>query len=162
MSAGDYRLFRSENAQNRSPETGGQFAKDRHWRAFLRASGTVSPSAGLPGWGGRIRTSAWWIKILYQHMYPSKPRVFRCGVFGSKRQKIGHFRAELTGFPARMERCYGDLERLTRALGSALPGTCLGGAEVVRRMAPHKPRGPHDQAQTKAEGRDPPDRPKDR
>src|ERR1700733_10336386 len=50
MSAGDYWLFRSENAQNRSPETGGQFAKARHWRAFLRVSGTVSPSAGLPGW----------------------------------------------------------------------------------------------------------------
>jgi hypothetical protein len=50
MSAGDYRLFRSENAQNRSPETGGQFAKARHWRAFLQVSGTVSPSAGLPGW----------------------------------------------------------------------------------------------------------------
>src|SRR6202140_2973758 len=27
MSAGDYWLFRSENAQNRSPETNGQFAK---------------------------------------------------------------------------------------------------------------------------------------
>jgi hypothetical protein len=50
MSAGDYPLFRSENAQNRSPETGGQFAKARHWRAFLRVSGIVSPSAGLPGW----------------------------------------------------------------------------------------------------------------
>ena len=30
MSAGDYWLFRSENAQNRSPETGGQFPKARH------------------------------------------------------------------------------------------------------------------------------------
>ena len=60
MAAGDYRLFRSENAQNRSPETGGQFAKARHWRAFLRVSGIASPSAGMPGWGGRIRTSAWW------------------------------------------------------------------------------------------------------
>jgi hypothetical protein len=59
MSAGDYWLFRSENAQNRSPETDGQFAKARHWRAFLRVSGTVSPSAGLPGWGGRNRTSIW-------------------------------------------------------------------------------------------------------
>jgi hypothetical protein len=39
MSAGDYRLFRSENAQNRSPETGGRFAKARHWRAFLRVQG---------------------------------------------------------------------------------------------------------------------------
>ena len=52
MSAGDYRLFRSENAQNCSPETGGQFAKARHWRAFLRVSRTLSLSAGPPGWGG--------------------------------------------------------------------------------------------------------------
>jgi hypothetical protein len=45
MSAKHYQLFRSENAQNRSPETGGQFAKARHWRTpfyeylgqFLRA-----------------------------------------------------------------------------------------------------------------------------
>jgi hypothetical protein len=58
MSAGDYRLFRFENAQNRSPETGGQFAKARHWRAFLRVSGTVSPGAALPGWSERIRTHA--------------------------------------------------------------------------------------------------------
>jgi hypothetical protein len=36
--------------QNRNSETGGQFAKARHWRAFLRVSGIVSPSAGLPGW----------------------------------------------------------------------------------------------------------------
>jgi hypothetical protein len=57
MSAGDYWLFRSENAQNWSPETDGQFAKARHWRALVRVSGTVSPSAGLPGRGGRIRTS---------------------------------------------------------------------------------------------------------
>jgi hypothetical protein len=63
MSAGDYRLFRPENAQNRSLETGGQFAKARHWRAFLRVSGAVSLSTGLPGWGGRIRTLRWWIAI---------------------------------------------------------------------------------------------------
>jgi hypothetical protein len=50
MSAGDYPLFRSENAQNWSPETGGQFAEARHWRAFLRVSGIVSPGTGLPGW----------------------------------------------------------------------------------------------------------------
>ena len=60
MSAGDYRLFRSENAENRSLKTGGQFAKARHWRAFLRVSGALSLSARLPGWGGRIRTSVWW------------------------------------------------------------------------------------------------------
>ena len=35
ISAGDYRLFRLENGQNRSLETSGQFAKARHWRAFL-------------------------------------------------------------------------------------------------------------------------------
>jgi hypothetical protein len=39
--------------------------------------------------------------------------------------------------------------------GSALPGTCLGGAEVVRRMAPHKLRGPHDQAHIQAKGCNP-------
>ena len=50
LSAGDYRQFRSENAQNRSPETGGQFAKGRHWQAFLLISGTFSPGAGLAGW----------------------------------------------------------------------------------------------------------------
>jgi hypothetical protein len=60
MSAGDYPLFLAENAQNRSPETSGQFAKARHWRAFLRVSGTFPLDAGLAGWGGRIRTSAWW------------------------------------------------------------------------------------------------------
>jgi hypothetical protein len=49
MSAGDYPLFRSENTQNRSPETGGQFAKARHWRAFLIATATRSPNAGLRG-----------------------------------------------------------------------------------------------------------------
>jgi hypothetical protein len=65
MSAGDYRLFRSENAQNRSPETGGQFAKARHWRAFLRVSGTVSPSAGLPGWAGGFEPPHGGIKIHY-------------------------------------------------------------------------------------------------
>ena len=60
MSAGDYRLFRSENAENRGPETGGQFAKARHWRAFRRASWPFYLDAVLAGWGGRIRTSAWW------------------------------------------------------------------------------------------------------
>jgi hypothetical protein len=42
MSAGDYRLFRSENAQNWSLETGGKFAKARHWRAFLQVSEACS------------------------------------------------------------------------------------------------------------------------
>src|SRR6202011_293888 len=35
MSAGDYRLIRAGSGQIRSLETGRQFAKARHWRAFL-------------------------------------------------------------------------------------------------------------------------------
>src|ERR1700738_2901089 len=56
-SAGDYRLFRYRNAPNGSLETCRQFAKARHWRAFVQVSGALSLSVGLPGWGGRIRTS---------------------------------------------------------------------------------------------------------
>ncbi len=55
--AGDYRLFRAGNGQIPNLETDSQFPKARHWRAFLRLLGAVSPSAGLSGWGGRIRTS---------------------------------------------------------------------------------------------------------
>jgi hypothetical protein len=58
MSAGDYRLFCSGTAQIRSLETDRQFAKARHWRAFLRVLGTFSLSAGLVGWSERIRTRA--------------------------------------------------------------------------------------------------------
>ena len=47
MSAGDYRLFCSETAQIRSLETDRQFAKARHWQAFLRVLGTFSLIAGL-------------------------------------------------------------------------------------------------------------------
>jgi hypothetical protein len=50
ISAGDYRLFRSENAENRSLEIGRESAKARHWWAFLRVSVTFSLSAGLAGW----------------------------------------------------------------------------------------------------------------
>jgi hypothetical protein len=50
MSAGDYRLFCSETAQIRSLETDRQFAKARHWQAFLRVLGTFSLIAGLVGW----------------------------------------------------------------------------------------------------------------
>ncbi len=60
ISAGDYRRFRSRSAQFRSPETDSQFAKARHWRAFLRVQRAKSPGAGMVGWGGRIRTSVWW------------------------------------------------------------------------------------------------------
>jgi hypothetical protein len=58
--AGDYRLFRSRNGRFRSPETDSQFPKARHWRVFLRLLRVKCPSAGLVGWGGRIRTSVWW------------------------------------------------------------------------------------------------------
>jgi hypothetical protein len=65
MSAGDYRLFPSENAQNRSLETGGQFAKARHRRAFLQVSTALSLSAGLVGWRrSGIRTGLHAISLL--------------------------------------------------------------------------------------------------
>src|ERR1700736_6437790 len=48
--AGDYRRFRSRSGQFRSPETDRQFAKARHWRAFLRVQRVKSPGAGLVGW----------------------------------------------------------------------------------------------------------------
>jgi hypothetical protein len=48
--ARDYRLFRAGSGQIRSPETGCQFAKARHWRAFLRLLRVKSPGAGLVGW----------------------------------------------------------------------------------------------------------------
>jgi hypothetical protein len=60
MSAGDDQLIRAGSGQIRSLETGRQFAKARHWRAFLAFPEVKSLWAGLPGWGGRIRTSAWW------------------------------------------------------------------------------------------------------
>jgi hypothetical protein len=50
MSARDYRVFRFENAQNRSLENSSQFAKARHRRAFLRVLETFSLRARLPGW----------------------------------------------------------------------------------------------------------------
>src|SRR5882672_5697461 len=50
ISAGDYRRFRSRSGQFGSPETDSQFAKARHWRAFLRLQRVKSPGAGLPGW----------------------------------------------------------------------------------------------------------------
>ena len=63
ISAGDYRRFRSRSGQFGSPETDSQFAKARHWRAFLRLLRVKSPGVGLVGWGGRIRTLRWWIGI---------------------------------------------------------------------------------------------------
>src|ERR1700680_4188524 len=50
ISAGDYRRFRSRSGQFRSPETDSQFAKARHWRAFLRLQRVKSPGAGMAGW----------------------------------------------------------------------------------------------------------------
>ena len=58
ISAGDYRRFRSRSGQFGSPETDSQFAKARHWRAFLRLQRVKSPGAGLVGWSERIRTRA--------------------------------------------------------------------------------------------------------
>jgi hypothetical protein len=60
ISAGDYQRFRSHRGRFRSPETDSRFAKARHWRAFLSLLRAKSPVVGLPGWGGRIRTSVWW------------------------------------------------------------------------------------------------------
>ena len=56
--AGDYRRFRSRSGQFRSPETDRQFAKARHWRAFLALPRVKSLGAGLVGWSERIRTRA--------------------------------------------------------------------------------------------------------
>jgi hypothetical protein len=85
ISTGDYRRFRSRNGQFRRPETDNQFAKARHWRAFLRLLGVKSPSTALPGWRrsvdrtrlrvdslltgnltGKIGISALWETILEQ------------------------------------------------------------------------------------------------
>jgi hypothetical protein len=60
ISAGDYQRFRSHSGRFWSPETDSRFAKARHWWAFLALLRAKSPAAGLAGWGGRIRTSAWW------------------------------------------------------------------------------------------------------
>ena len=48
ISAGDYRLFGSENLEDLNLETGP--SKARHWCAFLRASRTLSLNDALPGW----------------------------------------------------------------------------------------------------------------
>ena len=48
--AGDYRRFRFRTGQIRSLETGRQFAKARHWRAFLALRVVKSLCPGLAGW----------------------------------------------------------------------------------------------------------------
>jgi hypothetical protein len=48
--AGDFRRFGPESDQNSEPGDDSQFAKVRHWRAFLWVKGTFSLSVGLPGW----------------------------------------------------------------------------------------------------------------
>jgi hypothetical protein len=50
VSAGDYRRFRFRSGQFRSPEIDGEFAKARHWRAFLGLLRVKFPGAGLAGW----------------------------------------------------------------------------------------------------------------
>src|ERR1700694_1703849 len=58
--AGDFRQIRPAIREIGKLDTARRIAKARHWRAFLRPLGVVSPVAGLAGWGGRIRTFAWW------------------------------------------------------------------------------------------------------
>jgi hypothetical protein len=53
MLAGDYRRFRSENAENRSLETDDEFAIARSWRPFCDCQ-------------GRIRTLRWRIGTTYR------------------------------------------------------------------------------------------------
>jgi hypothetical protein len=57
--------------------------------------------------------------------------------------------SESTGFLGRSERCYGNLERLRRLLGLALPANLPGGAEVVWRMAPPTSEGPMTKPKSK-------------
>src|ERR1700730_12675983 len=56
--------------------------------------------------------------------------------------------SDLTGLRVRSERCCDDFE-VANARCGVLPclGFCPGGAEVVRRMAPHNFRGSHDEIQ---------------
>ena len=60
MWAGDYRLFRAQIVQIASIETESQFTQSRNWRALIGIIDPHSLVERLPGWGGRIRTSAWW------------------------------------------------------------------------------------------------------
>src|SRR5436305_10838021 len=56
---GDFRRFPFSTTQTGSLETACRIAKARDWRAFLRWVEAEPRAAALPGWGGRIRTSAW-------------------------------------------------------------------------------------------------------
>jgi len=78
MSAGDYRLFRSENAENWSLETAGQFAKARHWRAFLPVSGTFSLGAALPGWRRSAHRAGLHANSLLTGNFTGKFAISRC------------------------------------------------------------------------------------
>src|SRR3977135_2225168 len=57
--AGDFRSFQPTVRKIRTLETGYQIAKGRHWRAFLQSVKVRPGTPAPPGWGGRIRTSAW-------------------------------------------------------------------------------------------------------
>jgi hypothetical protein len=120
MRAGDYGRFRPKIVQIWSLETAHQSAKARNWRAFLRYTRVQSPVDGLPGWGGRIRTSEWENQNPLPELILSKPWGFfrDAAQSGSKRLiRQATFCSELTGFPAQTERCCGGLERLRRASG---------------------------------------------
>src|SRR5258707_9268836 len=63
--------------------------------------------------------------------------------------------SDLTGLRVRSERCYGDFEAANaRFWVLTCRGFCPGGAEVVRRIAPHNFRGSHNQIQVKIKSLD--------
>src|SRR4051812_23428757 len=57
--ARDFHEFRSQIVEFWSIETEVKLAKARIWRAFSAFCATLSWIERPPGWGGRIRTSAW-------------------------------------------------------------------------------------------------------
>src|SRR4051812_13429000 len=59
MNGRDFRHFRPATPEIGSLETVCGIAKARHWRPLLRWVEAEPRPAALPGWGGRIRTSAW-------------------------------------------------------------------------------------------------------
>jgi hypothetical protein len=62
VAAGDFRQTGLAFGELGSLETVHQTAKARQLWAFLLVGELVSPTPQLLGWGGRIRTSVWWIQ----------------------------------------------------------------------------------------------------
>jgi hypothetical protein len=95
ISAGDYRRFRSRSGQFRSPETDSQFAKARHWRAFLAFLRVKSPVARLVGWGGRIRTSIWRVRNqTFSHVRQKRQNLFPMKFISNSKGSIIENRTE--------------------------------------------------------------------